>query len=246
MSTGAIVNHGVSGYPCTGIPGDYGEQDRGTPWEAIHNDPSISYHNAQNHLGLLMSTFNQPWASGDLQDSNMSAQPYRTPIVGPMLAPPPPQIPKIKIAYLNFPDHTLNTHPQELPSSRIHIDPIVGQISRQNNGFEGGTFTGTHTPMMPGGVISVMPNTVNPMGSQTPAGTHPGADNAGQQITGNTSKPDLNVGQQPNQKLPNGIPVGSLQNSEPPPLWASAPPPDPSVLPGEGTQPLHSTNPAWW
>lgn len=246
MSTGQMINHGVSGFACTGIPGDFSTQDRGTPWEATHNDPLISYNNAQNHLGLFLQGFNQMWQAGRPGDFNMNAQPYRTPAVGSLEAPAPPVMPKIKIAPLNFPDHTLNTHPQELPSSRIHIDPILAQTARQNLDFEGGTFTGSHTPTFPQGVIDITPNTINFQGSQTAAGVHPGSDNAGQQTTGNTSKPDQPIGQQPSTKLPNGIAVGALQDSEPPPLWASAPPPDPQVLPGEGTQPLHSTNPPWW
>lgn len=246
MSTGALMNHGVSGYACTGIPGDFGDQSHGKPWEQSLNDPSVSYSDAQNHLGLLMSSFNEPWQAGNLQDPNMSAQPYRIPIVGPLDAPPPPSIPQIKIATLQFPDHSLHTHPQELPFARIHKDPIVNQVNRQNIGFESGTFTGIHEPVFPSGVISVLPNTVNLQGSTTSTGVHPGSDIAGQTTTGNTSKPDQPIGQQPSQKLPNGLAVGMLQDSEPPPLWASAPPPEPQVLPGEGTQPLHPTNPAWW
>lgn len=246
MSTGAIINHGVSGYACTGMPGDFNDQSRGVPWEYALNDPSISYNGAQNHLGLLMSGFNESWQAGNLQDSNMSAQPYRTPIVGPLQAPPPPPIPSTKIALLQFPDHTHQTHPQELPFARIHQDPIMNPIPRQNIGFENGTFTGTHSPIFPTGLISVLPNTANFMGSTTAAGVHPGADKAGQATTGNTAKPDLPLGQTPSQKLPNGLPVGALQDSEPPPLWESAPPPQPQTLPGEGTQPLRPTNPAWW
>jgi hypothetical protein len=246
MSTGAIINHGVSGYACTGIPGDFDDQTQGTPWRPDFNDPSVSYNSAQNHMGVFMSQFNEPWRAGDLQDANMSAQPYRTPIVGPWQAPPPPPIPRSTICKVDFPEHTLHTHPQHLPSSRIHVDPVVRQVNRQNNEFERGTFTGTHAPVFPSGLISVLPNTVNFQGSTASTGVHPGVDVAGQQTTGNTSKPDQPVGQQPSQKLPNGVAVGSLQDSEPPPLWASAPPPDPQVLPGEGTQPLHSTNPPWW
>lgn len=246
MATGQLINHGVSGYACTGIPGDFGAQDRSIPWEASRNDPAISYANSQNHLGLFLQGFNQPWQAGVLGDSNMNAQPYRQPAVGSMEAPAAPSMPTIKIATVNFPDHTLDSHPQELPSSRIHIDPIISQTNRQNIGFEAGSFTGSHDPTFPQGLISVLPNTVQFQGSQTAAGVHPGADNAGQQTTGNTTKPDQPIGQQPANKLPNGLAVGSLQDSEPPPLWASAPPPTPPVLPGEGTQPLRSTNPPWW
>lgn len=246
MSTGAIINHGVSGYACTGIPGDFGDQTQGKPWLLSLNDPSASYLNAQNHLGLLMSGFNESWAAGNLNDSNMSAQPYRTPFVGPLDAHPPPKMPEYKLAVIDTPYKIWGRFPQQLPSSRIHMDHIVPQIARQNEGFENGTITGMHTPMFPGGLVGTTPNTVNFQGSTTGSGVHPGADNAGQQTTGNTSKPDQPVGQQPSQKLPNGLAVGALQDQEPTPLWASAPPPAPPVLPGEGTQPLHSTNPPWW
>ena len=239
------MNHGVSGYACTGIPGDFQEERIGTPWEASPNDPAASYSNAQNHLGLFMSGFNESWQSGALDDPNMSAQPYRTPIVGSFEAPAPPKIADIEICPIDYPEHLGETYPQQLPSSRIHVDPTVQAVDRQNLGFEAGTVAGTHSAMMPHGNVNTQPNSQFFQGSTTVAGVHPNNDIAGQQTTANTGKQEFVQGQAPYQKLPNGITINMLQPQEPPALFQLAPPPDPPVPVG-GTAPLRPTNPARW
>lgn len=248
MSTGKVLNHGVSGYATTGIPGDFDDQSRGVPFLAQPNDKILSYANAQSHIGIPMSNFNEPWSGGVLETQNMSAQPYRKAIFGePVPEPFLPNVANVKIAPINYPDHVGQTYPQQLPIARIHTDHILPQVDRQNNGFEVGQQTGVvPNPIMPQANINVQPNSAFFQGASAATGTHPNNDIANQQTVPNTTRPDMRGGQTPYQKLPTGITIGTMQPQEAPPLYALAPPPDPQVLPGEGTAPLKPTNPAWW
>lgn len=251
MSTGALISHGVSGYPCLGVPGDWQEQRRGEPFENIINDPITSYMNAQSHIGFPLSNFNEPWTGGELQGINWSAQPYRQPVFGePVTAPPTPDMGAIQISEINYPSHIGMTYAQQLPSSRIHNDVRLPLTERQNNGWEGALFNmykeGDNKMFMPHTNVNSTPYSKFFQGASTDNGVHPGSDTANQQTTGNTTKVDFTGGQAPFQKLPNGISIGSLQPQEPPPLFELAPPPDPPVLPGEGTAHLEPTNPSWW
>lgn len=246
MSTGRVLTHGVSGFACTGIPGDFQEPVNGDPFVLRQNITMKSYMGAQNHMGLLLSNFNEPWQAGTLQDGTMSAQPYRTPIVGSVEAPPPPPIPEITITDINYPDHIGQTYPQQLPSARIHFDVPLRPTGRQNTDFEAGQETGEHSAMMVHGNVNSTPYSKFFQGASTDNGVHPNNDVANQQTTANTTKTNFTDGQAPYQKLPKGIVINTLQPQEPPPLWSLAPPPDPQVLPGEGTAPLRPTNPAWW
>lgn len=247
MSTGAVLTHGVSGFPTTGVPGDFQDQRRGQPWEQIVNDPITSYLNAQSHIGVLMSNFNEPWTGGMLQEMNWSAQPYRGPIFGePHTAPAPPKKASIKIAAVDYPSHLGVNYDQQLPNARIHTEISLPLTYRQNLVWENGTGNGDNKVFMPQGAIFTDPNSVNFQGGSTSTGVHPQNDIAGQTTTGNTSRTDFRGGQNPYQKLPNGQAVGALQPNEPPALWELAPPPDPQVLPGEGTGALAPTAPRWW
>lgn len=247
MSTGALLTHGVSGYQCLGQPGDFQEQQRGEPWQSIVNDPITSYLNAQSHIGIPMSNFNEPWTGGDLQEGNWNSRPYRTPIFGESLATPPvPNMESITVATIDYPSHFGLTHDQQMPSARVHTDVAVTGIDPQNLQWESGTMNGDNKVFMPPGQIFVNPNTSFFQGGTTAAGTHPQNDIAGQQTTGNTTRPDFTGGQTPYQKLPNGQSVGQMQPGEAPQLWEMAPPPDPVTLPGEGTGMLAPTVPAWW
>lgn len=251
MSTGALLTHGVSGFPCTGVASEFQEQRRGEPFENIMNDPILSYLNAQSHIGYPMSNFNEPWTGGALQAANWSAQPYRTPVFGePVESPPFVEKDVIPIAEIDHPSHIGQTYTQQLPTSRIHKPNRLPVMDRQNVGWEGVGFNqyaeGDNKVMFQHTAIPTMPNTVNFQGASTAAGVHPGADTANQSTTANTIRTDFKGGQTPWQKLPNGLAVAANQPGEPPALWEQAPPPDPPVLPGEGTLPLQPTNPAWW
>lgn len=251
MSTGAIINHGVSGFPVLGVPGDFQEQRRGEPWEAITNDPIRSYLNAQSHIGFPMSNFNEPWTGGNLQEINWNSQPYRTPVFGePASAPPTPNITNITICPVSNPDKIGQTYPQQYPISRIHEELRVPLGDRQNSGWEGTPFNmyteGDNKIFMARNSVASTPNSVFFQGAQTAAGVHPNNDTANQQTAPNTTRPDMKDGQAPYQKLPNGQTIGMMQPNEPPALYELAPPPDPQVLPGEGTGSLKPTNPAWW
>lgn len=246
MSTGAILNHGVSGFACTGIAGDFQQPVNGDPFLLRQNDPIRSYANAQNHTGILMSSFNEAWQAGALADGNMSAQPYRTAIVGSLDAPPAPRMPDITVTKIAYPDHLGQTYPQQLPSARIHFDVPVLPVGRQNEDFEAGQATGVHTAVQVHGNVNSTPYSKFFQGASTDPNVHPNNDIANQQTTGNTAKSTFNQGQAPYQKVPAGVVINAMQPQEPPPLWSLAPPPDPQVLPGEGTAPLRPTNPAWW
>lgn len=247
MSTGATLTHGVSGYQCLGRAGDFQRQKRGEPWEVTVNDPIRSYMNAQSHIGTPLSNFNEPWTGGQLQELNWSSQPYRTAVFGePVVAPPTPEIESIKIAAIDYPSLLGVRYPQQLPSSRIHMDVPVYSADRQNLQWENGIENGDNKVFMPQSIVPTQPNTANFQGSSTATGTHPANDLAGQSTTGNTGRPEFNGGQTPFQKLPTGVTVGSQQGGDAPALWERAPPPDPLVLPGEGTAPLAPTAPAWW
>lgn len=193
-----------------------------------------------------MSTYNEPWQAGVLADPNMSAQPYRAPVVGSIDAPAPPTIPSIKKAPIQYPDHFATTYPQQFPLKTRHSEPILAAVDRQNLSFESAQITGTHDAIFPHGNVNSTPNSAFFQGSMVDTGVHPNNDKAGQDTTGNTSRADFKAGQGPTTKLPNGINIGMLQPNEPPPLYTLAPPPQPQVLPGEGTAPLRPTNPAWW
>jgi len=246
MSTGAVLNHGVSGYPCLGVAGEFNEQRRGEPWQVIVNDPIRSYRNAQNHIGIPLSNFNEPWMGGALQEANWSAQPYRVPIFGSSDAPPTPAIPFIPIANIQYPSLIGTTHDQQLPNSRIHSEMAVPHVSQQNRTFENPTMNGDNKVMMNPGNVFVKPNSKFFQGATTSAGTHPQNDVAGQTTTANTVRPEFSQGQTPFQKLPNGMSVSGLQAGEPPSLLDFAPPPDPPVIPQTGTGMLAPTGPAWW
>jgi hypothetical protein len=245
MSTGALLTHGVSGFPCTGVPGDWQDQRRGEPYENV-SDPIASYMNAQNHIGVPLSNFNEPWTGGVLAMLNYNAQPYRVPFVGPLDAPPGPQKDYDVVAEVNYPSHLGVNGPQELPNARIHNDVNLPTIYRQNLTWENGIVNGDNKVFMPPGNFRNTPNTQNFQGGSTANGVHPNSDVAGQQTAPNTTRPDFKGGQAPFMKLPNGTTISALQPNEPPGLWELAPPPDPQVLPGEGTAPLMPTAPAWW
>lgn len=245
------TNHGVSGYPCLGVAGEFQEQRRGEPWEAIINDPIRSYMNAQSHIGIPLSNFNEPWTGGTLQDLNFSSQPYRTAVFGESAeVPPPSEMGAFKTSDINYPDQVGNVHPQQLPSSRVHNEGRLPLMDRQNLGWEGSAQsmyrTGDNRSVVDPRNVYVQPNVVNFQGASTATGVHPNNDTANQQTAANTSRTDFVGGQGPTSKLPQSITIGSMQPNEPPGLWELAPPPDPPVLPGEGTAPLQPTNPAWW
>lgn len=245
MATGAVLTHGVSGYACTGIAGDFQEQRRGEPWENA-SDPLVSYMNAQNHIGVPLSNFNEPWTGGPLQALNFSAQPYRTPIVGPLDAPPGPQKTSISVASVDYPSHFTAILPQQLPLATIHHKVRLPPVYQQNLTWENGIQNGDNKVFMPQAAIFSNPNTQYFQGSSVSNAVHPNNDKAGQNTTGNTQKPEFNQGQTPYMKLPTGQTITALQPNEPPQLWELAPPPDPQVLPNEGTGALAPTAPAWW
>jgi hypothetical protein len=241
------MNHGVSGYACLGQPGDFQTQWRGEPLENIVNDPVESYLNAQNHIGIPLSNFNEPWTGGILSDENFNADPYPKPVWGePLVGPPGPAPVYTKIVDINYPSQIGETYPQELPLATIHNEVHPRSAERQNLTFNQGTSNGDNKVFMPQTPIYVSPNQTNFQGGSVATGVHPGSDTSGQQTAGNTARADFKAGQAPYQKLPNGMSVGGLQPGEPPQLWDLAPPPDPQVLPGEGTMPLQSTVPRWW
>lgn len=245
MATGAVLTHGVSGYACTGIAGDFQEQRRGEPWENA-SDPIVSYMNAQNHIGVPLSNFNEPWSGGPLQELNFNSQPYRTPIVGSLDAPPGPQKKSITVTSVDYLSFLGRTLPQQLPLATIHNSVRMPSIYEQNLTWERGIENGDKKMFMPQTPVPVIPNMTNFQGSYTPTAVHRNNDIAGQQTAPNTTRPDFTQGQTPFQKLPNGQAIGMLQPNEPPALWELAPPPDPQVLPGEGTGALAPTAPAWW
>lgn len=248
MSTGALLTHGVSGYPCLGQPGDFNEQRRGEPWQVIVNDPIRSYMNAQNHIGIPMSNFNEPWTGGILQEANFDAAPYRTPVFSePFVGPPGPTPRTETLAPVSYPAMVGKNYAQQLPRSLIapfHV-PIPPN-ERQNMGFEYGTSNGAETTLMPQSSIYLDPNKMSFQGASTSTGVHPNDDKAGASTTANTSRPDFRGGQAPSQKLPNGQTIGTLQPGDEPQLWDLAPPPDPPVIPQGISGALAPTTPAWW
>lgn len=247
MATGLQLTHGVSGYACLGRQGDFQEQRRGEPWETIVNDPITSYLNAQSHIGVPLSNFNEPWTGGVLQDGNWSANAYRKPIFGEAIFPTSAkEVGAVEIASMDFPSHFGVANDQQLPNARIHVERAMMGVDRQNLTWEAGTMNGDNKMFLPQGQIFVHPNKKDFQGGQTSTATHPQNDVAGQQTTGNTTRTDFTGGQTPYQKLPSGQTVGQLQMGEPPALWELAPPPDPAVLPGEGTGMLAPTGPSWW
>lgn len=247
MSTGAVLTHGVSGFPCLGQAGDFDVQVRGEPWESIVNDPIRNYMNAQNHIGVPLSNFNEPWTGGDLRGLNFSSQPYRTPVFGESAEPlPAPVVSSVEVGKINYPSHFGIAHDQQLPNARIHRDVRVPTIDRQNLEWQLASLNGDNKVFMPQTYVDLQPNTKFFQGGTTPTGTHPQNDLAGQATTANTTRPDFRGGQAPFQKLPNGVAIGGLQPNEPTALYDLGPPPDPPVLPGTGTGMLRPTAPAWW
>lgn len=245
------THHGVSGYPCLGQAGDFQEQRRGEPWQSIANDPIRSYMNAQSHIGYPMSNFNEPWSGGMLQEMNWNGQPYRTPVFGePVTAPSTPNITNVTVAPIDYPSHIGASYDQELPSTRIHAEERIPVLDRQNTGWEGGPFNmyseADNRYLMEHTNVQTTPYSKFFQGGSVGVGVHPGSDIAGQQTAGNTTRPDIRNGQLPTTKLPNGQTIGQLQPQEPPALFELAPPPDPPVLPGEGTGSLAPTAPKWW
>ena len=247
MSTGAIINHGVSGFACTGRDGDFQTQLRGEPWQNVVNDPIVSYLNAQSHIGIMLNNFNEPWTGGDLRELNFDAQPYRTPIFGePLDVIPPKESHGIAVAKVEYPSLTGNSFAQQLPYAKVHSGVPMPDIHRQNMDFERGTENGDNKVFMPQVGPVLDPNKKFFQGGTTATGVHPNNDRAGQQTAPNTARQDFTQGQAPFQRLPDGQAVGALQPGEPPGLWAMAPPPIPQVLPGEGTGALEPTVPGWW
>lgn len=244
------MTHGVSGFACTGAPGDFQEAVNGEPWQVIVNDPIRSYMNAQSHIGIPFNSFSESWRSGELRDVNYDAAPYRIPMFRDPIDAPPVDLGGIPIAAVEYPTWVAQTSAQQLPVSRIHENVRIAILDRQNADWEGIGYNkyveGENAIFRPRGLINTDPGTVNFQGASTAAGTHPNNDTANQQTTGNTTKPEFNQGQTPSQKLPSGVGVGSLLPGDAPALWDLAPPPDPPVLPGEGTAPLRPTNPEWW
>lgn len=242
-----MMHHGVSGFPVLGRAGDFDIQHRGEPLENIVNDPVESYLNAQNHIGVPMSNFNESWHGGILADWNYNAQPYPKALWSePLVGPPGPTPQYQKVVGVEYPSLIGDTFPQQLPTSRLAPSIMLPALERQNMGFESGTANGDNKVFMPPTSIHVKRNTIQFQGSETAPGVHPNNDKAGQQTTGNTGRTDFTGGQAPYQKLPNGLSVATLQPNDAPQLWELAPPPDPPVLPGEGTQALQSTVPQWW
>jgi len=247
MATGLQLTHGVSGYECLGRAGDFQEQRRGEPWESIVNDPITSYMNAQSHIGIPLSNFNEPWTGGVLQGGNWSSNAYRTAIFGESIFPTnTKEVGAVEIAPIEYPSHFGVASDQQLPNARIHAERAMLGVDRQNLTWEMGSSNGDNKVFMPQGHIYIQPNKQNFQGGTTASGTHPQNDIAGQQTTANTTRADFSGGQTPYQKLPDGQSVSQLQMGEPPALWEFAPPPDPVVLPGEGTGMLAPTAPAWW
>ena len=242
------MNHGVSGYACLGVAGDFQTQYRGEPMENIVNDPVQSYLNAQSHIGIPMSNFNEPWTGGVLSDDNYSAQPYPKALWSEPLVGPPGTTPEYTtIVKVDYPSELGETFPQELPSSRIATEVPLPIVDRQNLNFEMGTLNGDNKLFLPQTRVELSTNTTHFQGSNVSTGVHPNVDKAGQSTTANTERSQFTGGQAPYQKLPNGMSIGSLLPGEPPQLWDMAPPPDPPViLPGQGTAPLQTTAPRWW
>jgi hypothetical protein len=158
----------------------------------------------------------------------------------------PHGIKDITITSIDYPEHLGLRYDQQLPLERIHMPIDVPIHSQQNTSWENGGMNGDNKIFMPRTNVNTQPNSLFYQGSNVDTGVHPNSDKAGQATAGNTTRPDFRGGQTPFQKLPNGITIGSMQPNEPPPLWALAPPPEPQVLPGEGTAPLRPTAPAWW
>jgi hypothetical protein len=247
MSTGALITHGVSGFPCLGVPGDFDEQRRGEPWQVIVNDPIRNYLNAQNHIGVPVSNFNEFWTGGVLQEGNFDAAPYRVPVFSePFVGPPGPSPRTETIARMSYPSQIGAAFPSQLPVSRIAVDVPLPLLSSQNLTFESGTGNGDNKVFMPHSYVNLEPNKVNFQGATTAAGVHPNNDKSGATTAPNTSRADFTGGQAPYQKLPNGASIGSMQPGDQPQLWEMAPPPDPPVIPQEGMAPLAPTTPAWW
>jgi hypothetical protein len=212
----------------------------------IVNDPIRSYMNAQSHIGIPMSNFNEPWRGGDPQDANWNSQPYRKPVFGEAESAPTPNMESMTVAPVDYPAFTGSALDQQMPSGVVHNRVALPAVDRQNTNWEVGTYNGDNKVFMPQTAIYTNPNTEYFQGATTAPGTHPQNDKAGQQTTANTARADFTSGQAPYQKLPTGRDITSLQPGEPPQLWELAPPPDPQVLPGEGTGMLAPTVPAWW
>lgn len=248
MSTGAVLNHGVSGFACTGRAGDFQRQRRGEPWENIVNDPIVSYLNAQSHIGIPFNNFNEPWTGGELRDANFGAQPYRKPGFAEDFPPPIPPNEKqaIPVASVQYPSLIGEPFAQQLPYANVHAAVPMRETPRQNLGFMQGSVNGDNKVLMPSVGPVLDPNKKFFQGANTATGVHPNNDKAGQSTAPNTTRADFFQGQAPYQKLPNGQAVGTLQPGEPPGLWAMAPAPEPQVLPEEGTGPLAPTVPGWW
>jgi len=242
-----MMNHGVSGYACLGQAGDFQTQLRGEPLENIVNDPIQNYLDAQNHIGIPLSNFNEPWSGGILAEGNFNASPYPKALWSePLVGPPGPSPIYQTITSIDYPSLIGETYPQQLPSARIATEVSLPVTDRQNLSFEVGTTNGDNKVFMPATPIGTNTNMLHFLGSAVSAAVHPNDDKAGQQTTANTSRSTFAGGQAPYQKLPDGTSVGSLLPGEAPALWEMAPPPDPQVLPGEGTAPLRPTAPAWW
>ena len=150
------------------------------------------------------------------------------------------------VTRINYPEHIGLRYDQQLPLASIPRNISVQNVDRQNTTFEQPTFNGDNKVFMPPTPVPTLPNTNFFQGSSVAPGVHPNNDKAGQATTANTTRPDFRGGQGPTQKLPNGISLASLLPPETPALYDLAPPPDPQVLPGEGTAPLQPTAPAWW
>lgn len=247
MSTGGILTHGVSGMPCLGRAGDFQTQRRGEPWENIVNDPIVSYLNAQSHIGIPISNFNEPWTGGALQDGNWGAAPYRTPLIGPIQTGENPSAPFIEVAPVEYPSILGKILPQQMPSATIHSEVSVPEPVHQSMMGDGSLHqNGDNRVFLPHAMLPTVPNTAYFQGSSVSTGVHPANDKAGQTTAPNTARPEFTQGQTPFQKLPGGQTVGQMQPGEAPALWQYAPPPDPLVLPREGTGALQPTAPQWW
>lgn len=242
-----MINHGVSGFACTGRPGDFQTQRRGEPWENTVNDPIISYLNAQSHIGMPFNNFNEPWTGGELREMNFGAQPYRSPVFGePLDVQPPQESNGIVVAEVQYPSLIGDPFAQQLPYANVHAAVPMQEVPRQNMDFTEGTANGDNKRFQPQVGPVLDPNKKFFQGGQTPAGVHPNNDKAGQATAPNTSRADFVQGQAPFQRLPNGQAIGTLQPGEPPGLWAMAPAPEPQVRPEEGTGALAPTVPGWW
>ena len=194
-----------------------------------------------------MSTFNEPWTGGLLQEANFDAAPYRVPFFSePFVGPPGPTPQTTTLAPISYPFEFGRTFPQQLPVSRIATETPLPVLMRQNQTFENGTGNGDNKVFMPQTPVGLVTDAPKFQGSNTSTAVHPNNDKAGATTAPNTTRPDMRGAPPPFTKLPNGAAIAQLQPGDQPQLWDMAPPPDPPIIPQTGTAMLAPTTPAWW